>query len=104
MASKKTPTGLDAALSFMNTNAGTSHNNPVKEETAAPIRTNTRVISAGEVVPEGYKVLVQEKRTRRVGFIMTPTNYARLEKHCKDNGVSMSEFINQAIAAALDEG
>lgn len=109
MASKRGTINDDfgAATSFMNTSApaaSTADEDAPRQQDYSPIRQITRTISAGEVVPDGYKVVIQEKRNQRIQFIMTATERERMTRYCKDHGVSMSEFINRAITAALDEG
>lgn len=88
MAGKRVSQDKIAAFSFINTN-----DVPTESQ-------DRKIIPAGAEIPEGYK-LVTEKRTRRVGFVMSPTAYKRMEDHCKAAGVSVSEFINSAVEEKL---
>lgn len=87
--SKKGFTDADAVMDIL---GGSAQAEPAKTE-AQPI---------GAKIPEGYKIVIAEKRTRRVGFVMAPSDYERMESYCRAAHISVSEFINQAISRAME--
>lgn len=81
---KRVPDGMsDAIKNFIN--------QPTKEEPAAG--------GAFHVDGKG-----KNTRSRRVGFVMTENDYQEMKDYCDAQGVSVSEFINQATKWAMNNG
>lgn len=50
------------------------------------------------------KETIKATRSRRVGFVMTEDDYQEMKDYCDAQGVSVSEFINQATKWAMNHG
>lgn len=58
-----------------------------------------------ESPPEGYKInpLYVEKKSRRLQLVLRPSLYERAKKQAQARGISLNEYVCQALEKAAKE-
>lgn len=88
----------DPTLRFISTEAAPA---PKKEKRSAAAAENDALSEFQAKIPEGYKIVRAETRSKRMHIVVTPTIYEKIKSESNAIGLSQNEYINQILEKAL---
>lgn len=71
--------------------------------TPQPVDTEEHQPTKAETVPEGFKMVYVETKSKHVHFLLKPSVFDALAEYAKRSGESKNELVNQAIAEFLEK-
>ena len=88
----------DPTLRFISTETAPS---PKKGNKSAAAAENNSLSDLQAKIPEGYKIVRTETRSKRMHIVVTPTIYEKIKSAAGAAGLSQNEYINQILEKAL---
>lgn len=86
----------DPTMRFISTDS-----EPQEETKKAASIENDTLSDLQAKMPEGYKVVRAETKSKRMHIVVTPTLHSKIKSRSEEAGLSQNEFINRILEREL---